>query len=74
MGKYYDELTELEDRFERGAGDGRDFPDNPDTCEFCGGTVVVMTDNYGADADGRRGITVQWLECDTCGEQPGEGN
>ena len=57
-----DRLTELEDRYEK--------RENPGICKYCGGTIVIVTDNnYGADADGRRGIKRQWLECSICGEQ-----
>jgi len=35
----------------------------------CPGHIITQTDNhYGADADGRRGITVHWRECSECGE------
>ena len=67
----YKELME-----EYGADDGNLYIDNPDNCPEpgCKGIIVVITDNnYGADADGRRGMKVQWKECDTCGEQPKEG-
>ena len=67
-------LIEQEERYEKGADDKYLFPDHPDTCKYCGGIIVIVTDNnYGADADGRRGIKRQWRECMNCEEQEREG-
>ena len=56
-----------------------DYPELEDCPDpECNGLIHVMTEmNYGADRDGRRGITVHWRECSECGEDPdmweGEG-
>ena len=56
-------------KMEKGGDDYRDI--EPDVCPDCGGDVVLMFDNdYGADADGRRGVRVEWLECPRCGFTP----
>lgn len=73
----YDCIEEMErmdkhDLFmESGGDDGQLFPDDPDVCPECGGVMrLVWDNNYGSDADGRRGIRVEWLECRTCGYCP----
>ena len=74
MDEFEARLIKQEERYEKGADDKYHFPDHPDVCEYCGGVVAIVTDNnYGADADGRRGIKVQWVQCMNCGEQPREG-
>ena len=63
-------IAEQELREEMGADDTPDI-DDPDVCPECGGVIREVTDNnYGSDADGRRGITVKWLECRQCGYEP----
>lgn len=60
---------ELDWELEMGGDDYRDV--EPNICPDCGGIVELMFDNnYGADADGRRGIRIEWLECLKCGYQP----
>ncbi len=62
-----DRLEKLDVILECG-GDDEDYPD-PGSCPDCGGELVIASDpNYGADADGNRGIRVEWLECSVCGE------
>jgi len=63
---------EREMRDEMGADDGKDAHD-PEVCPECGGHMREITDNnYGSDADGRRGMKVRWLECARCEYVPKE--
>ena len=63
-------ITERELREEMGADDTPDF-DGSDVCPECGGVIRLVTDNnYGADADGRRGMRVEWMECRNCEYTP----
>jgi len=57
---------------ESGGDDGKLFPEDPDVCPECGGVMrLVWDNNYGADADGRRGVRVEWYECRSCEYCPG---
>ena len=62
-------MEEMDIRMEKG-GDDQDC-DEPDYCPECETAMVLMEDkNYGADADGRRGIDISWQECPECGYTP----
>lgn len=60
-------------RLDCGADDGQLFPEDPDICPVCGGVMrLVFDNNYGADADGRRGVKISWMECRSCEHVPQE--
>jgi len=73
--EYEEELAfEKEIREESGADDGKLHPEDPDICPECGGTMRLVWDsNYGADADGRRGMCIEWMECKSCEYVPEGG-
>lgn len=38
----------------------------------CGGGFRERTERYGEDADGNRGVIMNYVECEECGEPPQE--
>ena len=49
-----------------------DQVDDPVDCPYpdCDGQVRIVTEHYGADADGRRGVDIYYAECNTCERDP----
>ena len=50
-----------------------DQVDDPVDCPYpdCDGLIIVKVDrNWGADADGRRGMDMTYVECNTCERDP----